>query len=101
MLLLFFEKLTDLISGGETGSDFSRDESVAMAGIERARGHFDEPESKIIRKPFRFKSSEALGGWIRCVRRSKPEPAPYNCSKGRAHLCRACLFIFISTVLCC
>ena len=58
-LILVSEKLTQLISGGKKGGDFSRDEFVAMASIGQAQGHIDERESKIIRNLFRFKSIEA------------------------------------------
>jgi CBS domain containing-hemolysin-like protein len=58
-LILVSEKLTQLISGGKKGNDFSRDEFVAMAGIGQAQGHINERESKIISNLFHFKSIEA------------------------------------------
>jgi CBS domain containing-hemolysin-like protein len=58
-LILVSEKLTQLISGGKKGSEFNRDEFVAMAGIGQAQGQIDERESRIIRNLFRFKSIEA------------------------------------------
>lgn len=58
-LIFISEKLTRLISGGRKGSEFNRDEFVAMAGVGQAQGQIDERESKIIRNLFRFKSIEA------------------------------------------